>query len=326
VIFASFTHFDAKLAFTFPPDAFKLNGDFFAGLGAVLVVAVYDYLGYNTTAYMGAELRDPGRVIPRSIVYSILGMMAIYLTMNVGILGVMPWKEVTEHQDFIGSEVLEKTWGPTAAMLFTGLVIVTAFASIFTGLLGGSRVPFNAARDRLFFSIFGKLHPRLNFPHVALLMMGAVTAVGSLFDLATVINMLIAVTVLVQAVAQIVALTVLRFRQPSLNRPYRMLWYPLPSIVALIGWLYVYVASGWPMLLASPDAQSAEGANLWSSIALAPGTLSLAWMVLGVFAFLIWARLEQTWPFGPTEIREEFRQDKSAATCGVESQSTATLQ
>jgi amino acid transporter len=326
VIAASFSHFDYRLAFDFPAGAFHLDRKFFAGLGAALVLAVYDYLGYNTTAYMGAELRDPGRVMPGSIIYSILGMMAIYLTMNIGILGVMPWNEVTQHQDFIGSEVLERTWGSTAAMFFTALVVITAFASIFTGLLGGSRVPFNAARDRLFFSVFGRLHPRLNFPYVALLFMGVVTAIGSLFDLTTVINMLFSVTFLVQAVAQIVALTVLRARQPTLRRPYRMLWYPLPSIVALIGWLYVFIASGWPMLLDSPDAQSADGANLWSSVALAPGTLSLGWLALGVIAFLIWARFEQTWPFGPKEIREEFLQSQSTATGGVLSQSAEKLQ
>jgi amino acid transporter len=306
VIAASFTHFDPNLAFTFPPGAFQFKQKFFVGLGAALILAVYDYLGYNTTAYMGAELRDPGRVIPRSIVFSILGMMAIYLTMNIGILGVMPWQEVTKHQDYVGSEVLEITWGPKIAMIFTGLIVVTAFASIFTGLLGGSRVPFNAARDKLFFPVFGRLHPRLNFPHVALLVMGLVTAIGSLFDLSTVINMLMAVTVLVQAVAQIVALTVLRHRQPNLSRPYRMIGYPLPSLIALIGWIYVYVASAWPMLLDSTSLENLHGSEYWKSVLLSPGPLSLVWLALGVIAFLVWARIEKTWPFGPKEIREEF--------------------
>ncbi len=282
VIAASFTHFHPRLAFTFPAGAFAPGGKFFTGLGAGLLIAIYDYLGYNTTAYMGAELRDPGRVIPRSIIYSILGIMVLYLFLNVGVLGVLPWQEIAASQS-IGSAVLEYTWGRAAARAVTVLIIVTAFASLYTGLLGGSRVPYSAARDRLFFPIFGRLHPRLHFPHVALLAMGMVTAVGAFFDLTTVINMLMAVTVLVQSVAQIAALSILRRRQPALRRPYRMFAYPLPSLIALAGWIYLYQAAGRTIVL-----------------------LSLAWLALGVAAFLVWAKWERTWPFGPKEIREAF--------------------
>ena len=168
-------------------------------------------------------------------------------------------------------------------------------------------------RDKLFFPIFGRLHPRLNFPHVALLVMGLITAVGSLFKLDAVINMLTAVTVLVQAIAQIVALTVLRRRQPNLTRPYRMWWYPLPSIVALVGWIFVYIASGWPMLLDPDTLKNLHGSEYWSAILLSPGPLSVAWLALGIVAFLIWAWIEKTWPFGPKEMREEFLENPSAA-------------
>src|SRR5271170_1788564 len=124
VILAAFTHFNPRLAFSFPHGAWKIGGPFFSGLGAGLLIAVYDYLGYNTTAYMAEELRDPGRVLPRSIIYSILGMMAIYLVMNVGVMGVLPWQQVAKSSS-IGSAVLEHTWGKTAAIIFTGLIIIT---------------------------------------------------------------------------------------------------------------------------------------------------------------------------------------------------------
>jgi len=77
VIVAAFTHFHPALAFTYPSNAFTLDGHFFAGLGAGLIIGIYDYLGYNTTAYMAAEVRRPGRVIPWSIIISILGMMVL---------------------------------------------------------------------------------------------------------------------------------------------------------------------------------------------------------------------------------------------------------
>ena len=282
VIVALLTHFHAHLAFTYPHKAFAFGGPFWAGLGGGLLIGIYDYLGYNTTAYMAAELKDPGRVLPRSIIYSVMGIMVAYLAMNIGVLGVVPW-QTAAHSDSIASLVLERTWGKTAADITTVLIVVTAFGSIFAGLLGGSRVPYNAARDGLFFRAFGRLHPRHHFPHVALLVMGLITAVGSFFSLSTVINVLLAVFVIVQAIAQVVALTVLRRRQPELRRPYRQWLYPLPSLAALAGWIYVYTSSG-----------------------STPIIFSLAVLVAGLLAFAVWAKVERQWPFGPKVVHEDF--------------------
>jgi amino acid transporter len=293
VIAACLSHFSAHLAFTYPPGAFTLGGRFFAGLGAGLLIAVYDYLGYNTVAYLGDELREPGRTMPRAIIYSILGIMAIYLLLNVGVVGVVPWHEVAKATS-VASVAVTTAWGTAAARVVTGLIIVTAFASVLTGLLGGSRVPFNAARDRVFLGVFGRLHPRLDFPHVALLVMAALTAAGSFLTLTTVINMLTTVAVLVQSVAQIVALTVLRRRQPGLRRPYRQWLYPVPSLLALAGWLYVY--------------KSATGLSIW---------LSVAWIVGGVLAFLGWARVNQSWPFAPPEVREAYLEEQHRTRTGI---------
>lgn len=297
VIVAALTHFDPSLAFAYPAGAFTLNGQFFLGLGAGLLVGIYDYLGYNTTAYMGGEIKNPGRNLPWSIILSILGMMILYLALNIGVVGVVHWQVVAKSTS-IASLVLERTWGHSVAVVVTILILVTAFASVFAGLLGGSRVPFNAAQDRLFFSAFGRLHPRYHFPHISLLVMCLITAIGSFFTLTAVINMLLAVSVLVQSVAQVVALTVLRRRQPDLRRPYREWLYPIPSLLALAGWLYVYFSSGAFSII-----------------------LSLAWIVAGGIAFLIWARIEHTWPFGPRDVREEYLEEPIAVGEGIEEKS-----
>ena len=231
---------------------------------------------------MGDELKQPGRTMPRSIIYSITGIMVIYLLLNVGVVGAVPWQEA-EKSTSIASLVVTRSWSHGAADVVTALIVVTAFASVFAGLLGGSRVPFNAARDKVFFSVFGRMHPKHNFPHIALLVMGVLTAAGSLLDLTTVINMLTTVAVLVQAVAQIVALTVLRRRQPELRRPYRQWLYPVPSLLALIGWIYVY-----------------KSATTQSIV------LSLVWIVGGVVAFLGWAKVNHSWPFAPIQVREVY--------------------
>ncbi len=285
-IAACFSHFHSELAFAFPPGAFTLKRPFFTGLGSALLLATYDYAGYNTTAYIAGELRDPGRTLPRSILYSILIMMGIYLTMNIGILGVAPWSELA-HSTSIGSFVMERTWGRPAAYGLTGLIVITGLASVLTGFLGGSRVPYHAAKDGVFLPVFARLHPRLHIPHVALVTMGIFTAIGTFFELGDVIAMLMAVMILVQSLGQVVALTVLRRRQPRLRRPYRMAFYPLTSLIALAGWVYVYLASGRKMIV-----------------------LSLAWVACGGVAFLAWAWKEKLWPFAPVEIREEYLNPK----------------
>src|SRR6266851_5515029 len=298
VIVASLTHFNPALAFTYPSNAFTLDGRFFAGLGAGLLIGIYDYLGYNTTAYMGAEMRNPGRVIPRSIFIAVFGVMVLYLALNIGVLGVVPWQKVASSTS-IASLVLEQIWGKGVASVVTVLILVTAFASVFAGLLGGSRVPYNAARDGVFLRQFGRLHPRYHFPHIALIVMCVITAIGSFFNLSTVISMLIAVIVLLQGIGQVAALIVLRRRQPNLKRPYHMWLYPLFSIIALVGWVYVFVASG----LSINGTQFQFILPIWNN----PMILAIGWTVLGVVAYLLWARyVEHTWPFGPKEIKEEY--------------------
>jgi amino acid transporter len=171
-------------------------------------------------------------------------------------------------------------------------ILVTAFASVLAGLLAGSRVPYDAAHDRVFFRSFARLHPRLEFPTVGLLAMGVVTAlgfvIGQLTSITVLIQLLTTVMVLVQSFAQIVALTVLRRRQPDLRRPYKMWLYPLPSILAAVGWIVIY---GYA------DA-NAPG--------LHPIEWSLLWLLAGLVAFVIWARANGEWPFGPKEIEERY--------------------
>ncbi len=297
VILAAYTHFHAAQVFTFPAHAFDITrGGFWVGFAGGLTIGIYDYLGYNTTAYLGAEIREPGRTIPRSIIYSILSIMAIYLAMQIGVLGVVDWREMLDTNSpaytSVASVVLERAWGATGAKIITVFILVTAFASVLAGLLAGSRVPYDAARDGVFFRVFGRLHPRLEFPTVGLLSMGAITVggfvIGELTSITVLIQLLTTVMVIVQALAQILALTVLRRRQPQLRRPYLQFLYPVPSIVAAVGWIAIY---GWA-------DKNAPG--------LHPIELSLLWLIIGIGAFALWARMKHEWPFGPRRIHEAY--------------------
>jgi amino acid transporter len=245
VIFAGVTHFDANLAFDFPPDAFTLRPEFFYGLGAALLISVYDYWGYYNVNFFAGEVKEPEKTIPRAIIYSILLVAAIYIVMNISILGVIPW------QDFAGlakdagvrrymiSAFMEKLYGTTAGTIATILIMWTAFSSVFSLLLGYSRVPYAAALDGNYFKVFAKLHPKHHFPYVALLTMGGIAMFFCFFKLADVIAAMVVIRILVQFIAQIVGLLILRKTRPDIPRPFKMWLYPVPAIIALVGFLYV---------------------------------------------------------------------------------------
>jgi fructoselysine transporter len=304
LILTAFTHFHPSLAFTYPAHAIQLtHGTFWVGFASGLTIGIYDYLGYNTASYMGAEIKQPGRVMPRSILFAIGGVMCIYLLLQVGVLGVVHWQDMLQPGNVasqsVASAVMQDTLGKGAADVVTVLILITAFASVYTGLLGGSRVPFDAARDGMFFRSFGKLHKKHNFPVLGLVAMGVITTAGFVLarhadtsathtPLAILITLLTTVMVIVQAFAQVAAVTVLRRRQPNLARPYKMILYPLPSIVAAIGWFTIYAYAD----KANPGVHPIE----WS----------LAWVALGIVAFVIWAKFEKTWPFGGKDIREQY--------------------
>ena len=240
IIVSGLLHFNARQAFTFPEGAWTLNQDFFLGLGAALLIAVYDYWGYYNVCYLGAEVRDPARTIPRAILLSIGGVAVIYLTMNISILGAMPWQDV-QASTFIASDFMQRIWGVGVARVITVLMIWTAFASVFSLILGYSRVPYAAALEGNYFKAFGKVHPKHGFPHVSLLTLGGVAMCFCLFKLADVVTALVVIRVMVQFLAQTLGIIVLRSTRPGLPRPFRMWLYPVPALLAFLGFVYLLI-------------------------------------------------------------------------------------
>jgi amino acid transporter len=279
VILAGATHFDARVAFDFPPNAFRFSLGFLLGLGAASRIGIYDYLGYYDVCYIGDEVRDPGRVIPRSILISTAAVAVIYLGINLSIIGVVPWREFVPsdahpESSFIVSLFMQKLYGPRVATLFTLLVLWTAFGSVFALLLGYSRIPFAAAESGYFFRIFGKLHPTKQFPYVSLLVLGAISILAGFFSLGTVIDALIVTRILVQFMGQVFGLILLRRRAPTMPRPYRMWFYPVPALVALLGWIFVFATTDPRVIL-----------------------FGLGVLALGCVTFLLWSWRTKRWPF-----------------------------
>jgi amino acid transporter len=244
VIFAGVTHFNPRLAFSFPPGAFHLDSRFFTGLGAAMLVATYDYWGYYNVCFLGAEVKDPGRTIPRALVISIVVVAALYVVMNISILGVVPWIDLARSADeqtrfFVISTFMQRIYGHGAGIVAALLIMWTAFASVFSLLLGYSRVPYAAALDGNYFRAFAQVHPRDRFPTTSLLALGGVAALCCFLRLADIIAALVVIRICVQFLLQTIGVIVLRVRRPELPRPFRMWLYPVPAVLATIGFIFV---------------------------------------------------------------------------------------
>jgi APA family basic amino acid/polyamine antiporter len=273
IIGSGLPHLSASRIFDFPPQAFHLSMKFWAGLGAATLFAMYDYFGYYNVCYLAEEVRDPGRVIPRAMLLSIVVVAALYLLMNVSILSVVPWREA-EKSTFIASTYIARLYGVGAGNVMTLLMLWIAFSSVFSVLLGYTRIPYAAAVDDNFFRVFARLHPKGEFPYVSLITLGLIASAFSLLNLPEVIGSLVAIRVMNQYLPQVIGFFALRFRQPDLPRPFRMWLYPLPGLAITLGWLYILGTSTPRSLL-----------------------LAVAVFAVGSVAFFVRARMRREWPF-----------------------------
>ena len=239
----------------FPAGAWRLDPGFFVGLGSAMLIATYDYWGYYNVTFLGGEARNPGRTIPRAVLISIGVVAVLYLGLNASVLAVMGAPAIVAAQDIgarraLLSEMMRVAytpgWGAGVGMglgrLAAVLVMVTAFASVFSLLLGYSRIPFAAARDGNFPAVFGRLHPTRGFPYVSLLTLAGAACLFCFFSLADVIAALVVLRILLQFGLQHVGVMVLRVRRPEMPRPFRIWLYPVPPLLALAGFGYIVVS------------------------------------------------------------------------------------
>ncbi|MDP9080837.1 MAG: amino acid permease [Bacteroidota bacterium] len=255
-------------------DGLTLNYAFVSVLGFSCVKSVYSYLGYYNVCHLGGDIVNPSKNIPRSMFMSIIGIAILYLCMNVSVVSVIPWQQAKESK-FVISLFMQQLAGPVAAKIVTGLILVVAFASVFSATLGYSRVPYAAAADGAFFKIFARLHPKGNFPYVSLLFLGGIAFVFSLlFKLSEVISAILAMRILVQFIAQAIGLLLLRKARAKVDFPYKMPFFPWPVYIAIVLWGCILVATGLTLFLGALIAISTGG-----------------------IVYLVKAKVRQEWPF-----------------------------
>ena len=258
------------------------------GLAQATLITTYDYWGYYNITFLGSEVRNPSRTIPRAILLSVAVVAAFYVTMNMAALPAV--------RDFAGNavsaaataasrlqlvaDIAGSAFGHWAGALMAALVVWTAFASVFSLLLGYSRVPFAAARDGNYFRFLAAVHPKHRIPHRSLVALGVVASAFCFLSLAQVITYLVITRILLQFFLQHVGVILLRVQQPDLPRPFRMPFFPLPPLIAMAGFAFMVVNR----------AHAVQGLAVAALIG-----------ITGSAIYLIRAKLLGAWPFVRTE-------------------------
>ncbi|MEJ7611339.1 MAG: APC family permease [Ferruginibacter sp.] len=280
IIFGGLSHGNFMKPLFDMKTSFSINAIASFVFGQACVKTIYSYLGYYNVCHLGGEIKKPGKNIPRSMFISIIIIAVLYLSMNMSVTSVIPWQEIKGWHDagsnnFLVSTFIERLYGHTAGIVVTVMVLWVALASLFAVMLGYSRVPFAAARDGAFFKIFGKLHPTKDFPYISLLVLAGFAFVFSLlFRMGDVISGILAMRIMVQFIGQAVGVMLLRKRKGTAGLPYKMPLYPVPVILAILLWLFVFYATGTTVII---------------SFAIV--------LVSGLAVYLIKARLKKEWPF-----------------------------
>ncbi len=291
VIVSGFTHAAASGGWLLPASPPLSLATTLGGLAQATLLTTYCYWGYYNICFLGGEVRRPEKTIPRSILLSVLLVAGFYVAMNLAVLSSISaphsLRDAAAHLSAdaaprlqLVADIANSAFGRTAGRLMAALIIWTAFASVFSLLLGYSRVPYAAARDGNYFRYFAALHPRHGIPHRSLTALGLVAAAFCFFSLAQVITMLVITRILLQFLLQHVGVILLRVQRPELARPFKMPLYPLPPVAAIAGFTFLLVSR----------SHALGGLEVAAAIA-----------VVGTVIYLVRARSLGQWPHAPSK-------------------------
>jgi APA family basic amino acid/polyamine antiporter len=225
------------------------TGSLAAGWLFALISVMFTYSGWNASAYVAEEIRNPGRNVPLSLALGTLAVVVIYVALNALYLYVIPLPQLIAVKGSVLDVIADRLFSTSAGNIMGVVSIVSIAASISAMTLAGPRVYYAMARDGLFFSQAARVHPTYRTPSVAIVAQAAWAGVlvlsGGAFAL---INYTGFAVVLFSGLA-VAALFVLRRREPHAERPYRVWGYPFTPAVFTIASLAIIVNALWTDLV-----------------------------------------------------------------------------
>ena len=213
------------------------------GFMTALIAALWAYDGWSDVSQLAGEVRDPQRSMPIALIGGVFIVAALYMLMQGAIQYILPAAAIA-HSDRPAADALRVVAGNAGAALVTIGMTVSICATLVGSSLSGARVPFAAARDRLFHHSLAAVHPRFHTPSASLILQAILSsllllAIGkyqALFSLAIVSEWLF---------YALTASTVFVFRrrEPNIARPYSVNGYPITTILFILAAVMIIVFS-----------------------------------------------------------------------------------
>src|SRR5436309_14198172 len=213
-------------------------GQWIGPFGVAMVAVLWAYDGWIETTYVGSEIVDPGRNLPRSIILSTLIVIALYVLVSVAYAYVLS-PEGMAASKLVASDAARVTMGPIGATFVVVAILISTLGANNGIILTAARIPYAMARGGMFFRSQGVVHPKYATPAVALVTQGVIASILTAFGTC---DQLFTYVVFAQFVFYALsASAVIRLRQkaPQVARPYRTWGYPVTPIVfiAFAVWL-----------------------------------------------------------------------------------------
>ncbi len=211
-----------------------------AGFFTALTAALFAFDGWGNAPLIGAEIRNPGRNLPRALIVGTLAVAALYLLTNFGYFRVLTAAEVGSSER-VATTMMSKILGNGGSAFVTIAAMVSIFASLNGVILSGARLPYAMARDGYFFEWAKRIHPRFYTPGASLIALGLWSCLVLLSGRYQELARMVIFTEWIFYAMSTAAVIVLRHKQPELARPYRVPGYPLvPLLFVLVALALLY--------------------------------------------------------------------------------------
>lgn len=198
--------------------------------GMSLIAILWAYEGWHVVTFTAAEIKEPQRTLPRSLIYGTLIIVTVYVLANFAYYSVLTQPELIS-SSAVAATAVQKAFGPVAAGFISLLILVSIFGATNGMILTGPRVYYAMARDQIFFQFLGRVHPKHKTPHVAILVQGGLASLLTLLGTFQELFTYVIFTAWIFYGLAVAAVLVLRYRQPAMDRPYRVPGYPWPGLI-----------------------------------------------------------------------------------------------
>ncbi|MBZ5552540.1 MAG: amino acid permease [Acidobacteriia bacterium] len=202
--------------------------------GGALVGSLFSADAWNNVTFTASEVKNPKRNLPLSLALGTMIVIGLYLLANFGYLHVMSLNEIMAFNESkrpqtltLGVQVANIVGGALWGKLLLAAILISVFGTMNGMSLAGARIYYAMARDGVFFSRLGRIHPRYHTPAFALLVQAIYASALTLSGKYNELLDLVMFAVMIFYVMTVAGLFVLRRKQPGLERPYHAIGFPL---------------------------------------------------------------------------------------------------